>query len=579
MSHQSDLIATDILSYLKEHEHKELCRFITCGSVDDGKSTLIGRLLYESKMIYEDQLTALESDSKTMGTQGEKIDFALLVDGLAAEREQGITIDVAYRYFSTSKRKFIVADTPGHEQYTRNMATGASTAEIAILMIDARKGILTQTRRHSKITQLLGVNQVILAVNKMDLMDYSETTFNNIVSDYHAFAQQIGIKNITAIPVSALAGDNITEASTRMPWYSGPTLMQHLENTPLKDVGNEEQFTMPIQWVNRPNLDFRGFSGQISSGVVYTGESIQVLPSGKKSKIKAIVSFDGEMNKAIAGQSVTLTLEDEIDISRGDIIVSEKTNVEVARNFLTTLLWMNESQLVPGKEYWIKTRAKVLTARLTPPSYSLNINTLEKENCDTLGLNEIGQCELILDQDIAFQTYQNNHHLGSFIIIDKQSNNTVGMGLIESLASQKDWVDHYIETRNKYWIKGHIDIKKREKRYGHSPKLIIITGNASKNDYEKFGTELEEKFFNENKNVYRYGFQYMGNTSQHTPLTTQAEQRTDMIQSLMSIAFAFLDAGHIFITALPGLTDSESRSIQALAAPHEVEVVKIDLAS
>ena len=342
MSHQSELIASDILAYLKEHEHKELCRFITCGSVDDGKSTLIGRLLYESKMIYEDQLSALESDSKTMGTQGENIDFALLVDGLAAEREQGITIDVAYRYFSTSKRKFIVADTPGHEQYTRNMATGASTAEIAILMIDARKGVLTQTKRHSKIIQLLGVSQVVLAINKMDLVNYSKETYDSILGDYQQFADKIGVKNITAIPVSALAGDNITENSEKMPWYTGPTLMAHLETTPLHQPDPERGFSMPVQWVNRPNLDFRGFAGQVASGVINVGDAIKVLPpSGKQSTVQSIVTFDGDLQTAVAGQSITLTLKDEIDISQlGDVIVSQTTKVEVARNFLTTLLWM-----------------------------------------------------------------------------------------------------------------------------------------------------------------------------------------------------------------------------------------------
>ena len=360
-----------------------------------------------------------------------------------------------------------------------------------------------------------------------------------------------------------------------MPWYTGPTLMAHLETTPLHQPDPERGFSMPVQWVNRPNLDFRGFAGQVASGVINVGDAIKVLPSGKQSTVQSIVTFDGDLQTAVAGQSITLTLKDEIDISRGDVIVSQTTKVEVARNFLTTLLWMNESQLVPGREYWIKTRAKLLTARLTPPSYALNINTLDKEDVETLGLNEIGQCELILDQDIAFQTYQTNHHLGSFIIIDKQSNNTVGMGLIDAVASKKDWVDHYIETRNKYWVKGHVNVEDRKSRYGHDPKLILITGDAEKAVFEKHATELEVNLFNKNKNVYRYGFQYMGSPSQEKPLTSKAELRTDMIQSLIQIAYAFLDAGHIFITAIPRLTDAELASIQNLAAPHDVEVIKL----
>ncbi len=575
MSHHSDLIASDIFAYLKEHEHKELCRFITCGSVDDGKSTLIGRLLYESKMIYEDQLAALESDSKTMGTQGEQIDFALLVDGLAAEREQGITIDVAYRYFSTSKRKFIVADTPGHEQYTRNMATGASTAEIAILMIDARKGVLTQTRRHSKIIQLLGVDQVVLAVNKMDLMNYDETIFTTIVEEYHEFAKQIGIDNITAIPVSALAGDNITDLSDNMPWYTGQSLMDYLETTPLRYPSASRAFTMPVQWVNRPNLDFRGFSGQITTGVISVGDTVQLLPSGKKSTIASIVTFDGDLEKAGRGQSVTLTLADEVDVSRGDLIVSSDEDISVANSFNTTLLWMVETALVPGKQYWIKTRAKILTGTFMPPKHAININTLEKESVDTLALNEIGETELILDQDIPFEPYQSNRHLGSFIIIDKQTNNTVGMGLIDSQSTKKEWVDHYVETRDKYWIKGAVTVDERSERFGHVPKLIVITGKADKASYEKYGTELEARLFEEKKMVYRYGFQYMGSASQAASFMTHSDQRIEMIQSLMSIAYAFLDAGHIFITSIRDLTEEDLHHLEVLARPYEVEIHRI----
>ena len=351
MSHQSDLIENDIIKYLDSHEHKTLCRFITCGSVDDGKSTLIGRLLYESKLIYEDQLAALETDSKKDGTQGDAIDFALLVDGLAAEREQGITIDVAYRFFSTEKRKFIVADTPGHEQYTRNMATGASTADVAILMIDARKGILTQTKRHSTIVKLLGVKKIVLAINKMDLVEYDQNVYEQILADYKDFAKQCGITEFTAIAVSALNGDNIIEKSKYMPWYKGPTLLSYLETVELPKVKDNSAFSMPVQWVNRPNLDFRGFSGQISSGRVQVGDTINVLPSGKKSSVERIVTFDGDLQSAIRGQSVTLTLRDEIDISRGDVIVSKQSPIKIASQFQTTLLWMAEEPMVPGAQY------------------------------------------------------------------------------------------------------------------------------------------------------------------------------------------------------------------------------------
>jgi bifunctional enzyme CysN/CysC len=430
MAHNDEMIATDIIGYLQAHENKSLLRFITCGSVDDGKSTLIGRLLYESKLIFEDQLATLEADSRKMGTQGDRIDFALLVDGLAAEREQGITIDVAYRFFSTEKRKFIVADTPGHEQYTRNMATGASTADLAVVMIDARKGVLTQTRRHSFIVSMLGVRHVVLCINKMDLVDYSQHVYNEIDEDYRTFASSLGIENIVSIPVSALEGDNVTEHSERMPWYNGATLMEHLETVDVETDDQVRPFRMPVQWVNRPNLDFRGFAGQIASGVTRPGDRIKVLPSGRESRIERIVTHDGDLEQAVAGQSVTLTLADEIDISRGDVIATADAPCEVADQFEAHILWMSASHMLPGRPYVMKIGARTVACTPASPKYKVNVNTLEELAAKTLELNEIGVCNISLDRDIAFDTYSENHDTGGFILIDRLSNETVGMGLL-----------------------------------------------------------------------------------------------------------------------------------------------------
>jgi bifunctional enzyme CysN/CysC len=430
MARNDEMIASDIVGYLHAHENKSLLRFITCGSVDDGKSTLIGRLLYESKLIFEDQLATLEADSRKIGTQGDRIDFALLVDGLAAEREQGITIDVAYRYFSTEKRKFIVADTPGHEQYTRNMATGASTADLAVVMIDARKGVLTQTRRHSFIVSMLGVKHVVLCINKMDLMGYAQHVYNEIDEDYRAFAKSLGIADFTTIPVSALEGDNITEHSARMPWYNGPTLLAHLETVDVETDDQAKPFRMPVQWVNRPNLDFRGFSGQIASGVTRPGDRIKVLPSGKESRIDRIVTHDGDLELAVAGQSVTLTLADEIDVSRGDVIATADQPCEVADQFEAHILWMSQNHMLPGRPYLMKIGARTVACTPASPKYKVNVNTLEELAAKTLELNEIGVCNLSLDRDIAFEPYSQNRDAGGFILIDRLSNETVAMGLL-----------------------------------------------------------------------------------------------------------------------------------------------------
>ncbi len=430
MSHKSDLIATDIQAYLKAHEHKSLLRFITCGSVDDGKSTLIGRLLYESKMIFEDQLAALEADSKKVGTQGGDLDFALLVDGLAAEREQGITIDVAYRFFSTDRRKFIVADTPGHEQYTRNMVTGASTADVAVILIDARRGVLTQTRRHSYIVSLLGIRHVVLAINKMDLMEYSQDVFDTILGEYRDFAQQIGLEDITAIPLSALKGDNIIDPSARMPWYRGPTLMNFLETVEIEDDLQQKPFRLPVQWVNRPNQDFRGFAGTIATGVVRRGDTLRALPSGRTSRVARIVTHDGDLEQAVAGQSVTLTLTDEIDVSRGDVLSAADAPAGVADQFQATIIWMHEEPMLPGRPYVIKLGSRSVTGSITTPKYKVNVNTLEHLAAKQLEMNEIGVCNLSLDRPVAFDAYADNREMGGFILIDKLTNDTVGAGLL-----------------------------------------------------------------------------------------------------------------------------------------------------
>ncbi|MEN9705700.1 MAG: hypothetical protein RLZZ393_1579, partial [Pseudomonadota bacterium] len=438
MAHSSELISQDILAYLKAHEHKSLLRFITCGSVDDGKSTLIGRLLYESKLVYEDQLAALEADSKKVGTQGQEIDFALLVDGLAAEREQGITIDVAYRFFSTEKRKFIVADTPGHEQYTRNMVTGASTADLAIILIDARRGVLTQTRRHSYIVKLLGIRHVVVAINKMDLVDWSQARFDEIVADYRAFAQQIGLHDITCIPLSALRGDNMLERSAASPWYKGPALMEHLESVQVDDDTTRLPFRLPVQWVNRPNLDFRGYSGLIAGGSVKPGDRVRALPSGKEAIISRIVTHDGDLPEARAGQSITVTLDREIDVSRGDVIVAAAQPAGVADQFQATVIWMHEDAMLPGRPYLMKVGTRTVTATLMTPKHKVNVNTLEHLAARQLELNEIGVCALSLDRPIAFDPYLENRETGGFILIDRLTNDTVGAGLLEYALRRAD---------------------------------------------------------------------------------------------------------------------------------------------
>ena len=465
--HQSDLISNDIDAYLKAHENKSLLRFITCGSVDDGKSTLIGRLLYESKMIFEDQLTALEQDSKKVGTQGENIDFALLVDGLAAEREQGITIDVAYRFFATEHRKFIVADTPGHEQYTRNMATGASTADLAVLLIDARQGVLTQTKRHAFIASQLGVRNIVLAVNKMDLVDYSENVFNEIVEDFKAFAAQLDIPNLHAIPVSALVGDNVVDGSRFMHWYEGPSLLGYLEGVDVEAEETSLPFRMPVQWVNRPDLDFRGYAGRIAGGIIRPGDDIRVLPSGKQSKIARIVTMDSDLDEAVSGQSVTLTLTDEIDISRGDVIATSETPPEISDQFDTTIIWLSEEPMLPGRSYRMKTSSRLVSATVNAPKHKTDVNTLQKLPAKTLQLNEIGNCTLAVDRPIAFDSYAENRQTGSFILIDRMTNNTVGMGMINFPLRR---------AANIHWQNLDINKAANAEQKGQNPAVLWFTG-------------------------------------------------------------------------------------------------------
>jgi sulfate adenylyltransferase subunit 1 len=447
MSHQSELIAQDINAYLAQHEQKELLRFLTCGSVDDGKSTLIGRLLHDSKMIYEDQLEAIRSDSVKHGTTGEKIDLALLVDGLQAEREQGITIDVAYRYFSTAKRKFIIADTPGHEQYTRNMATGASTCDLAIILIDARYGVVTQTRRHSYIASLLGIKHIVVAVNKMDLLGFDQSVFEKIKQDYLDFAVKLGMNNVIFVPISALDGDNVVNRSERSPWYTGQTLMEIFESVPIAGDKNYTDFRFPVQYVNRPNLDFRGFCGNVASGVVRVGDEVRVLPSGKTSVVKSIVTYDGDLQEAFTGQAVTLTLTTEVDVSRGDMLVLAKDAVPQSNQLKAHIVWMAEKATKANSEYLFKFASKLVSGVIESIDYRVDVNTQEHSQVEQLQLNDIAVVDLVLTQPVVADKYTNNRATGAFIVIDRLTNITVGAGMVveqleateESTASYSDF--------------------------------------------------------------------------------------------------------------------------------------------
>jgi len=566
MAHVSDLISTDIEKYLKQHETKSLLRFITCGSVDDGKSTLIGRLLYESKMLFDDQLAAIENDSKKWGTQGGDIDFALLVDGLAAEREQGITIDVAYRYFSTDRRKFIVADTPGHEQYTRNMITGASTADVAVVMIDARKGVLTQTRRHSYLVNLIGIRKVIIAINKMDMVDYSEKVFREIEEDYRAFAKQIGMADITAIPLSALKGDNMLAASERTPWYHGPTLMGFLETCEVDESRlQHEPFRMPVQWVNRPNLDFRGFCGFIASGMVKPGDRIRVQPSGRESTVDRIVALEGDLPLAVAGQSVTLTLKDEIDISRGDVISTAEAPSEVADQFEATVVWMHDDAMLPGRPYLLKIGTQTVTATITEPKYKVNVNTMEHLAAKKLDLNEIGVVNLALDRPIAFDPYTANRDTGGFILINRLTNNTVGAGML-----------HFALRRSHNIHMQHVDVDKDARAHakGQRPGVLWFTGlsGAGKSTIANL---VEKKLHAMGRHTYLLDGDNIRHGLNKDLGFTEAD-RVENIRRVSEVSRLMVDAGLIVLTAFISPFRSERAMARGLLGDGEFIEIYVD---
>lgn len=560
------LIAEDIDAYLAGHEKKSLLRFITCGSVDDGKSTLIGRLLYDSKMIFEDQLAALEADSKRVGTQGQEIDFALLVDGLAAEREQGITIDVAYRFFTTEKRKFIVADTPGHEQYTRNMVTGASTADLAVILIDARKGVLTQTRRHSFLAHLIGIKHIVLAVNKMDLVGYDKTVFDRITLAYRAFASEIGITNFTAIPISGFKGDNITALSDNTPWFKGPALIEHLETVEIGAAADEAKpFRLPVQWVNRPNLDFRGFSGQLASGKVRPGDAVRILPSGKTTTVDRIVTLDGDLDEAVAGQSITLTLADEVDCSRGDVIAAADAPPEAADQFEATLVWMADEAMIPGRAYWLKLATQSVSATVQAPKYEINVNTLDHLAAKTLDLNGIGVVELSTDKPITFEAYGDNRTLGGFILIDKLTNATVAAGMLHFSLRR---------AQNVHWQATDIDRDMRANLKNQRPALLWFTG-LSGSGKSTIANLVEKKLHRMN----RHSFLLDGDNVRHglnRDLGFTEADRIENIRRVGEVAKLMSDAGLIVITAFISPFRAERDMVRNMLPEGEFIEVFID---
>ena len=567
MAHVSDLIATDIGAYLQQHEHKGLLRFITCGSVDDGKSTVIGRLLYDSKMLFEDQLAAVQADSRKWGTQGDDIDFALLVDGLSAEREQGITIDVAYRYFSTERRKFIVADTPGHEQYTRNMVTGASTADAAVILIDARRGVLTQTRRHSYLVQLIGIRQVVLAINKMDLVDFSQEVFDRIDAEYRAFAAQLGLTDITSIPLSALQGQNMTERSARTPWYAGPTLMAFLETCAVDETRLQAQpMRLPVQWVNRPNLDFRGFCGLLASGKLQPGDRVRVQPSGRESRVARIVAHGGDLAHAVAGQSVQITLEDEIDISRGDVISHAAAPAEVADQFESTIVWMADEPLLPGRPYWLKIGTRTVSATVSEPKYKVNVNTLEHLATKRLELNEIGVCNIALDRTVAFDAYTANRETGGFILIDRLSNHTVGAGMLHFALRR---------SQNVHWQ--HVDVDKaaRAGLMGQKPTVLWFTGLSGAGKSTVANLVAKRLFA-----LGRHAYLLDGDNIRHglnRDLGFTTADRVENIRRVAEVARLMLDAGLIVITAFISPFRAEREMARGLLEPGEFIEIHVDV--
>ena len=560
-----DLIAQDIDAYLDQHQHKSLLRFITCGSVDDGKSTLIGRLLYDSKMIFADQLAALEADSKRVGTQGQEIDFALLVDGLAAEREQGITIDVAYRFFATEKRKFIVADTPGHEQYTRNMVTGASTADLAVILIDARKGVLTQTRRHSYLVHLIGIRHIVLAVTKMDLMQYSQAVFDKIVADYRQFAEGIGIGQFVAIPLSGIRGDNIMTRSANTPWYRGKSLIDHLETVALDSEEELGPFRMPVQWVNRPNLDFRGFSGLIAAGTVKPGDAVRVLPSGRISTVARIVALGGDLDQAVAGESVTLCLTDEVDCSRGDVLSAAEAPPQVADQFEATLVWMADEEMVAGRRYWLKLATQTVSATVAAPKYQINVNTWEHLAVKSLELNAIGVATLSTDKPIVFEPYDTNHTLGGFILIDKSSHATVAAGMLNFSLRR---------AQNVHWQAIDVAREARAVLKNQKPALLWFTGlsGAGKSTIANL---VEKRLLRMN----RHTFLLDGDNVRHglnKDLGFTEADRIENIRRVGEVARLMTDAGLIVVTAFISPFRAERAMVRGMMAPGEFVEIYID---
>ena len=561
------LIAEDIDAYLAQHQNKTLLRFITCGSVDDGKSTLIGRLLYDSKMIFEDQLAALEEDSKRVGTQGGEIDFALLVDGLTAEREQGITIDVAYRFFSTEKRKFIVADTPGHEQYTRNMVTGASTADLAVILIDARKGVLTQTRRHSFLAHLVGIRHIVLAVNKMDLVGYDQSTFEHIVADYRSFAKSIGITEFTPIPISGFKGDNITNApSENTPWYDGPSLIHHLETVEVDNTAAQIQpFRMPVQWVNRPNLDFRGFSGLITSGSVKPGDAVRIVPSGKTSTVKSVVTFNGDLDEAVAGEAVTICLADEVDCSRGNVIAAAGDPPESADQFEANIIWMSDDDLIPGRAYWLKLATQTVSATIAQPKYEIDVNSMEHLAAKTLKLNGIGVAEVTTDKPIVFEPYEASRSLGGFILIDKLTNATVGAGTINFSLRR---------AQNVHWQALEITREQHAAMKNQKPAVLWFTG-LSGSGKSTIANMVEKKLHRMN----RHTFLLDGDNVRHglnKDLGFTEADRIENIRRVGEVAKLMADAGLIVITAFISPFRAEREMVRAMLPEGEFIEVHVD---
>jgi bifunctional enzyme CysN/CysC len=565
MAHQSELIASDIGAYLHAQEHKSLLRFITCGSVDDGKSTLIGRLLYESKLIFDDQLTQLAADSRRVGTRGGELDFALLVDGLAAEREQGITIDVAYRFFSTERRKFIVADTPGHEQYTRNMVTGASTADLAVILIDARKGVLVQTRRHSFLVHLIGIPRVVLAVNKMDLVGYSQDTFEAIVAEYREFAARLGLTDITPIPLSAVHGDNIITRSENMPWYTGPALLEHLETVEVDAALARQPFRLPVQWVNRPNAEFRGFAGLIASGNIRPGDRLRVLPSGREARIARIVTADGDLKTASAGQSVTLTLDSEVDISRGDVLAAADSPPQAADQFEATLVWLQEEPMLQGRTYLMKSGTRTVSATVAPLKHRVNVNTLEHEPAERLELNDIGVCELELDRPIPFEPYNENRALGGFILIDRLTNNTAGAGLINFALRR---------SQNVHWQALDVDRQLRARLKGQKACVLWLTGLSGAGK-STIANRIEKRLAAAGRHTYLLD----GDNVRHglnKDLGFTAQDRVENIRRVAEVARLMVDAGLIVLVSFISPFRSERRMARELFKTGEFFEVFVD---